>query len=176
MNDNSRLADPCLPIGYEDEYNTGDKHYNLSIKAQEMFAGRNKIYFRGTGQWKQCYSLLQDFTRQTREQCVTERPCPNAGIEVSLDENSEFYGFAEFWYSVEDILGLGGPYSHKQFEAAAKVSRGRTVLSMFVNRIFCRHSAKLRGQEPGKNLRMESIQKLTKSDFKLSALRVLGFL
>lgn len=79
----------------------------------------------GTGEWTECYNSLKDFTKQREKysQCKT-KGCPDAGIKVpSIQfENSEFYGFSEFWYSMEDVLRMGGPYIHDKFVKAAIVS------------------------------------------------------
>jgi Golgi nucleoside diphosphatase len=39
--------------------------------------------------------------------------------------NSEFYGFSEFFYTMEDILKMGGKFNGIQFQRQANVS-GRT--------------------------------------------------
>ena len=35
-------------------------------------------------------------------------------------DNSEFYGFSEFWYSMDDVLGMGGQYMFSKYKQAAK--------------------------------------------------------
>ena len=35
---------------------------------------------------------------------------------------AEFFAFSEFWYSMEDVLKMGGPYSPGTLQKAARVS------------------------------------------------------
>jgi ectonucleoside triphosphate diphosphohydrolase 4 len=35
-------------------------------------------------------------------------------------DNSEFYGFSEFWYTMDDVLGMGGQYMFSKYKQAAK--------------------------------------------------------
>lgn len=37
-------------------------------------------------------------------------------------QNSEFYGFSEFYYCTEDVLRMGGNYDAAAFTRAAKVT------------------------------------------------------
>lgn len=74
---------------------------------------------------------LKGFTRRRERftKCATDRPpsnCPDAGIRVPAIQfdNSEFYGFSEFWYSMEDVLKMGGPYSRERFVQSARAFCG----------------------------------------------------
>ena len=51
-------------------------------------------------------------------------PCPDEGISVPAIEYgaAEFFAFSEFWYSMEDVLKMGGPYSPGTLQKAARVS------------------------------------------------------
>ena len=65
--------------------------------------------------------MLFLFTLQTMP-CVKE-PCSINGAfqpEINVN-NSEFYGFSEFYYSMEDVLRIAGQYDYKKFEQAAQV-------------------------------------------------------
>lgn len=46
--------------------------------------------------------------------------------------NSEFYGFSEFFYCMEDVLRIGGQYDSDKYSQAAKVHTHRHTLSVFV--------------------------------------------
>ena len=37
------------------------------------------------------------------------------------DAAAEFFAFSEFWYSMEDVLKMGGPYSPATLQKAARV-------------------------------------------------------
>ena len=42
---------------------------------------------------------------------------------------NEFFAFSEFWYSMEDVLKMGGPYIPGRLQKAARVSDYRVLLS-----------------------------------------------
>jgi len=46
--------------------------------------------------------------------------------EVNFD-NSEFYGFSEFHYTMEDILRIGGKYDYAHFRRSAQVCEAWNV-------------------------------------------------
>jgi len=56
--------------------------------------------------------------------------CPDEGMQVPpiRFSSTEFYGFSEFWYSMEDVLRMGGPYMYDKYREASIVR----------NRIFLR--------------------------------------
>ena len=43
----------------------------------------------------------------------------NTAIRNIRFRNSEFYGFSEFYYTMEDVLRMGGPYEYMKFQKAA---------------------------------------------------------
>ena len=43
----------------------------------------------------------------------------NTAIRNIYFRNSEFYGFSEFYYTMEDVLRMGGPYEYMKFQKAA---------------------------------------------------------
>ena len=64
-----------------------------------------------------------------REGETSTTPCPDEGISVPSIEYgdgaaaAEFFAFSEFWYSMEDVLKMGGPYSPAALKKAARVRR-----------------------------------------------------
>ena len=81
-----------------------------------------KFKVTGTGEYKRCEALLLSFVRNQTVEC-THPPCSFNGIHQSEIDytNAEFYGFAEFWYSTNDVLRIGGQYSYKKLQQVAEV-------------------------------------------------------
>lgn len=45
-------------------------------------------------------------------------------LQAPIDfSNSEFYGFSEFYYCMEDVLRMGGQYDSDKYSRAATVSK-----------------------------------------------------
>ena len=71
------------------------------------------IFFWISGEWEKCYRILTEFTIGREpyfESCSSkDQGCPNPGMQMPPlpMKNSEFYGFSEFWYSMEEVLGMG---------------------------------------------------------------------
>ncbi|XP_077991971.1 ectonucleoside triphosphate diphosphohydrolase 4-like isoform X2 [Glandiceps talaboti] len=102
---NTPIQDPCLPSDMPDEIkDTSDKKY----------------YLRGTGDFDACRSKILPLL-DLQMPCQKE-PCSINGVYQPhfSYHNSEFYGFSEFWYSMEDVLRMGGPYDYVTFQKAAK--------------------------------------------------------
>ncbi|XP_078587377.1 ectonucleoside triphosphate diphosphohydrolase 4-like isoform X1 [Branchiostoma floridae x Branchiostoma japonicum] len=98
------IRDPCLPRDMPLEHTTQDDRH---------------IHFKGTGDYSACRINLQPFLNKTVP--CQKQPCSFNGVyQPNIDfKNSEFYGFSEFWYSMEDVLRIGGKYEYKKFEKAA---------------------------------------------------------
>ena len=100
---------------------------NLAISNEEL-----KLFTVGTGEWEECFNTVKDFTKTSEsyfKKCkstenVVEGNCPDDGIHlpsVLRLEDKEFYGFSEFWYTMEDVLRLGGSYDENKYKNSAKV-------------------------------------------------------
>ena len=92
------------------------------------------FYTVGIGDWEECFNTMKSFTLQSEPyfkacgdeagESTQEGHCADNGVNLPsvlhLNE-TEFYGFSEFWYTMEDILGLGGVYQETEFKDAAQV-------------------------------------------------------
>ncbi|XP_036605543.1 ectonucleoside triphosphate diphosphohydrolase 4 [Trichosurus vulpecula] len=93
--------DPCLPLDIRDE---------IQQNGQTM-------YLRGTGDFTLCRKTLQPFMNKTNETQTSLNGVYQPPVHF---ENSEFYGFSEFYYCTEDVLRMGGDYNAAKFIKAAK--------------------------------------------------------
>ena len=100
------VSDPCLPPGMplttEDEDGT-------------------KRNFIGSGNYYECKARLEPLLN--RSVPCTHAPCSFNGVhQPEIDFiRSHFYGFSEFWYTMEDVYRMGGIYKFKTFEKQAAV-------------------------------------------------------
>ncbi|XP_038071120.1 ectonucleoside triphosphate diphosphohydrolase 4-like isoform X1 [Patiria miniata] len=104
LKEDSPYLDPCLPVHMQDK----------------ITHGGHTIYMKGTGDYKQCQSSLVPLMNLTVP--CPKQPCSFNGVfqpEIEF-RNSEFYGFSEYWYCMEDVLRMGGMYEYVKFEKAAK--------------------------------------------------------
>ncbi|NXG17982.1 ENTP4 diphosphohydrolase, partial [Grallaria varia] len=97
----SPFLDPCLPLDAQDEI-----HQNGQV-----------LYLRGTGDFSVCREMLQPFMNKTNETQTSLNGVYQPAVHF---QNSEFYGFSEFYYCTEDVLRMGGDYNAAKFTKAAK--------------------------------------------------------
>ena len=100
------VQDPCLPLDLTDEGRYRSRLYKL----------------KGTGDFKACQKDLLPLLNTSVE--CSRPPCSLNGVhQPHIDfNNSEFFGFAEFWYSTDDVLRIGGQYKEDKMDALAKVN------------------------------------------------------
>ncbi|XP_029459984.1 ectonucleoside triphosphate diphosphohydrolase 4 isoform X2 [Rhinatrema bivittatum] len=101
MAPDSPYLDPCLPLDGADE---------IQQNGQRM-------YLRGTGEFNLCREVIQPYMNRTNE---TQTSLNGIYQPPVLYQNSEFYGFSEFYYCTEDVLRMGGDYNAAKFIKAAK--------------------------------------------------------
>lgn len=102
------IRDPCLQAG-------------LTVKAREPEYEEN-YNFTGTGNYFECKEALIPLLNLSIPCNVM--PCSMNGVHQPTISyhNSQFYGFSEFWYTMEDVFRIGGLYEHEIFETHARVS------------------------------------------------------
>ncbi|GMT35565.1 hypothetical protein PFISCL1PPCAC_26862 [Pristionchus fissidentatus] len=100
--DNGTLArDPCLPV---------------NLQKEVVRADGTKFMRKGTGDWQECTAQLTSLVTKTDEKSKCADSCffgSAPAPKMSLND-VEIYGFSEYWFSVEDVLGLGGAYNYTQ--------------------------------------------------------------
>ncbi|KAH3707971.1 hypothetical protein DPMN_067409, partial [Dreissena polymorpha] len=79
-----------------------------------------EVTFVGTGDYRACKTTLEPLLNRTVP-CKLS-PCSMNGVHQPeiLYKNSQFYGFSEFWYTMEDVFRIGGNYEAGIFETYAK--------------------------------------------------------
>ncbi|CAG0883208.1 unnamed protein product, partial [Darwinula stevensoni] len=117
------LPSACLPKNLLD---------SVDLQTSEFLPGKppkSTVYFRGLGNFTACLLSLKSLTGYSRREldCAeglnqnTEKnsitPKPNCDFASRMHPPpmldvtaAKFYGFSEFWYSLDDVLHLGGQY------------------------------------------------------------------
>ncbi|XP_060245893.1 ectonucleoside triphosphate diphosphohydrolase 7 isoform X3 [Meriones unguiculatus] len=118
------FLDPCLPVGLTDV---------LERNSQAL-------HVRGKGDWATCRAMLSPLLARSN----TSQASLNGIYQSPIDfNNSEFYGFSEFFYCTEDVLRIGGRYHGPTFAKAAQDYCGMawSVLAQrFKNGLFSSHA------------------------------------
>lgn len=95
------FLDPCLPVGLTDV----------------LERNGHILHIRGKGDWATCGALLRPLLARSN----TSHASLNGIYQSPIDfNNSEFYGFSEFFYCTEDVLRIGGHYHGPTFAKAAQ--------------------------------------------------------
>ncbi|CAN9513365.1 unnamed protein product [Ophioblennius macclurei] len=120
----SPLLDPCLPTDLEDEIGPSTQ----------------KLHLRGTGDFDQCRQILQPYLNRTNETQTSLNGIYQPAIDYN---NSQFYGFSEFYYCMEDVLRMGGDYNATTYAHAAKsycATQWKTLRQRFDSGLFASHA------------------------------------
>ncbi|XP_008573507.1 PREDICTED: ectonucleoside triphosphate diphosphohydrolase 4 [Galeopterus variegatus] len=116
--------DPCLPLDIKDEIQQNGQ----------------TIYLRGTGDFDLCRETIQPFMNKTNETQTSLNGVYQPPIHF---QNSEFYGFSEFYYCTEDVLRMGGDYHAAKFTKAAKdycATQWATLRERFDRGLYASHA------------------------------------
>ncbi|XP_005407728.1 PREDICTED: ectonucleoside triphosphate diphosphohydrolase 7 [Chinchilla lanigera] len=118
------FLDPCLPVGLTDVVERNSQ----------------VLHIRGKGDWATCGMMLSPLLARSN----TSQASLNGIYQSPIDfNNSEFYGFSEFFYCTEDVLRIGGRYHGPTFAKAAQDYCGMawSVLTQrFKNGLFSSHA------------------------------------
>lgn len=119
LSEDKPYLDPCLPLGLSDT----------------VVRDNRTLYLRGQGDWPRCQDAVQPFLG-LHNGTMSPGGIYQAPINFS---NSEFYGFSEFYYCMEDVLRMGGHYdSHKYSRAATDycATKWSTLKQRLDNKLF----------------------------------------
>ncbi|XP_022341260.2 ectonucleoside triphosphate diphosphohydrolase 7-like [Crassostrea virginica] len=122
------ISDPCLPVGL----------------TQEVKDTQGQVHFlRGQGDYEACSSKLVKLLTWNSSIICEQAPCSMNGVHqpVISFHNSEFYGFSEFWYTMDDVFRIGGIYNYEKFDYEAKKFCGTkwsTLKSWYEEKLYPR--------------------------------------
>ncbi|XP_005808552.1 ectonucleoside triphosphate diphosphohydrolase 4 isoform X2 [Xiphophorus maculatus] len=120
----SPLLDPCLPTDLLDEIGPSTQ----------------RLHLRGTGDFDECRRILQPFLNRTNDTQTSLSGIYQPAIDYS---NSQFYGFSEFFYCMEDVLRMGGDYNASKYARAAKgycATQWKTLKERFDSGLYASHA------------------------------------
>ena len=115
-----KIYDPCLPLD-------SSETINISRRTKNNNGSTTFVYvLKGTGDFDACHAKLVKLLDPSQEtsHCTVNSfnsSCPLTQLRQTEPpfESSEFYGFSEFWYTMEDMLRQGGPYRYEKFRGSA---------------------------------------------------------
>ncbi|XP_023218165.1 ectonucleoside triphosphate diphosphohydrolase 4-like [Centruroides sculpturatus] len=122
------ILDPCLS---KETTDFNDKN-TISIPNQNI----SSVLFKGTGNFNECYKRLISYLNYTCEGMPCNSGIPHLGLNFS---KKDFYGFSEFWYTMEDVLRIGGIYNYKKFQKSARdycATRWSVLQDRFQRRVY----------------------------------------
>ena len=97
------IADPCLPLG-------------LTIRSPDPLKHPDLL---GSGVFTSCLTELRPLLQQSNP-CPTENclfgGVPTPYIDFERDDQRGFIGISEYWYTAQQVLGLGGVWDWGEWE------------------------------------------------------------
>ncbi|XP_063566473.1 ectonucleoside triphosphate diphosphohydrolase 7 isoform X2 [Gorilla gorilla gorilla] len=142
------FLDPCLPVGLTDVVERNSQ----------------VLHVRGRGDWVSCGAMLSPLLARSN----TSQASLNGIYQSPIDfNNSEFYGFSEFFYCTEDVLRIGGRYHGPTFAKAAQDYCGMawSVLTQrFKNGLFSSHADEHRLKDGVSQCCQAGLELLSSSD------------
>lgn len=122
------VSDPCLPVGLTQEVKDTEGHVH---------------FLHGLGEYEACSSKLVKLLNRNASIPCEQAPCSMNGVHQPMISfhNSEFYGFSEFWYTMDDVFRIGGIYNFEKFKFEAKKFCGTkwsTLQSWYEEKLYPR--------------------------------------
>ena len=109
------LFDPCLSID-------SSEMVNITRPSQLNNGSTTFLYhLKGSGDFNLCQQKVKQIITVDGLKWCNNGTCPFQDLhKVSVPfVDTEFYGLSEFWYSMNDIFSMGGPYSNSKFNSAS---------------------------------------------------------
>ena len=104
------LPDVCLPLNFSEHISRGSSSARIYGVGNLELCRKKVLPLLQT-------AVCKNVTSTPATHCVTnDFPRPSVGFV-----NSKFYAFSEFYYTMEDILRMGGKYNSVRFQIAAQV-------------------------------------------------------
>lgn len=109
----SSLSDPCLPRSL---------HLTERIHPSNTSTSTVDLNVTGTGSFSSCLALTLPTLNKSLPCPPSTHKCMFAGISAPPIQfaTSHFVGVSEFWYSSEQVFGLGGEWDYPRFEEQAR--------------------------------------------------------
>ncbi|XP_062244276.1 ectonucleoside triphosphate diphosphohydrolase 7-like [Platichthys flesus] len=123
LTEDKPYLDPCLPAGLSDT----------------VVRENRTLYLRGQGTWAECQRSVLPFLG-LHNGTMSPGGVYQAPINFS---NSEFYGFSEFYYCMEDVLRIGGQYDSEKYSRAATdycATQWSTLKQRLDNQLFAQQA------------------------------------
>lgn len=102
------IDDPCMPSGLIEEV------------PRTISSSTAELSLIGTGDLNQCLTALEPLL--SKDAPCPDAPCLFAGVHApSIDfDVNHFIGISEYYYSTQDVFGLGGAYDYHTLSEAVK--------------------------------------------------------
>ncbi|XP_043939051.1 ectonucleoside triphosphate diphosphohydrolase 4 isoform X2 [Protopterus annectens] len=124
MSANMPYLDPCMPVDLQDV---------IQVSGQTL-------HIRGTGNFSLCREVIEPLMNKSNE---TQTSLNGVYQPPIAYENSEFYGFSEFYYCTEDVLRMAGEYNAAKFAKAALdycATKWATLKGRFDQGLYASHA------------------------------------
>lgn len=107
------LFDPCLSIDSSETINTTNPSHTSTLSSTQYL-----YHLKGSGEFERCVEKLRHMINiDGIHWCLDNNTCPFEELKnITVPFiGTDFYGLSEFWYSMNDIFHMGGPYNPDSF-------------------------------------------------------------